>query len=52
MQAERTNQSLAIGGQRTTGQDVRSQNGKVEFQLKLQKYKNSNFNFNKVVSLY
>jgi len=26
MQAERTNQSLAIGGQRTTGQDVRSQN--------------------------
>ncbi|ORX57331.1 T-complex protein 1 [Piromyces finnis] len=26
MQAERTNQSLAIGGQRTSGQDVRSQN--------------------------
>jgi len=35
MQAERTNQSLAIGGQRTTGQDVRSQNGKDGFNLTL-----------------
>jgi len=31
MQAERTNQSLAIGGQRTSGQDVRSQNGIEDF---------------------
>jgi len=37
MQAERTNQSLAIGGQRTSGQDVRSQNGIEDFSFWIEK---------------